>query len=187
LYGLASCPQVAGGGFWSMNFSNSSPTIFCTRTKQIVGVCKGSAEDAAERLVKLRSEYGPDLVVVSWEEAWECAEAAARTEPVEINEKAWVYALNVLPPLAWQSTADAESFKVSEPIQGTIVSIYVRLGDRRFTFDDSARLRHEECCARVRDSRAFADKADDCSAKPTPEPEEGPSGHGWPLSRFDKV
>ena len=163
-----------------MNFSETSPTIFCNRTKQIIDVCLGNADAVAERLAMLTPEHGPDLVVLAWEEAWERAEAGCKTEPVEINEEAWNYALNVLPPLAWQSTGSAESFKVSEPIMGSILSIFVRLGDRRFTFNDSARLRHEECCARVRNSLAFAHIAEDKPAIPLPEPEEGPYGREWP-------
>lgn len=163
-----------------MSFSETSPTIFCTRTKQIIDVCLGNADAVADRLAMLVPEYGPDLVVLTWEDAWERAEAGCKTEPVEINEEVWNYALNVLPPLAWQSTGSAESFKVSEALMGTIVSVYVRIGDRRFTFNDTARLRHDECCARVCGSLAFALVAEDKPVEPLPEPQETPYGREWP-------
>jgi len=67
----------------------------------------------------------------------------------------------------------------------SLVNIYVRLGDRRFSFIDSVRLRHEACCARVAASRAFAEPAEDKPAGPLPEPEETPNGYAWPETERD--
>ncbi|WP_072387082.1 hypothetical protein [Hyphomicrobium sp. CS1BSMeth3] len=166
-----------------MSSEDMTPTIFCTRTKRVIDVCKGDADAVADRLQSLTRDYGPDLVVLAWDDAWQRMEAAAKTEPVEINEEAWDYALSVLPPLGWRNDGSRESFKVCEPVLGTLVSIYVRLGDRRFTFIDSARLRHDECCGRVAASRAFLDDpAEDKAAEPLPEPQETPAGYAWPSS-----
>jgi hypothetical protein len=44
---------------------------------------------------------------------------------------------------------------MSERKTGDITSIYVRIDDRHFTFADDIRLPHKECCAKVRQSRAF--------------------------------
>lgn len=173
-------PMAALAAPCSKNFSESSPTIFCTRTKSIIDVCLGNAEAVSERLAMLVPEHGPDLVVLTWEDAWARAENAAKTEPVEINEAAWNYALNVLPPLAWRNSPAGESFKVSEPLFGTVVSIYLRLGERRFSFNDSVRLAHDDCCARVFASRAFAEPAEDKPVAPLPEPIESPYGRMWP-------
>lgn len=52
-----------------MNSDDLTPTIYCTRTNRVIDVCKGDADAVAERLVALSREYGPDLMVLSWNDA----------------------------------------------------------------------------------------------------------------------
>lgn len=134
---------------------DTTPTIYCTRTNRLIDTCLPGQEDAATKLVKLSAEYGPDLVVLTFDEAYQLHEDAAKSEPVEITEAKWHYALNVLPPVAWHRTSDGESFKISERITGAITSIYVHLTGRYFTFNDDIRTPHAECCRRVVQSMAF--------------------------------
>jgi hypothetical protein len=54
--------------------------------------------------------------------------------------------LGVLPPVGWRNDGPAESFKLSERTSGSITGIYVRIGDRYFTFKDGITLAHAECC-----------------------------------------
>ncbi|MBI1384741.1 MAG: hypothetical protein GC150_07520 [Rhizobiales bacterium] len=128
--------------------------VYCTRTERLIDVCR-PGEDAAAAIARLAPDHGADLIVLPLAEAVQRHEAANRTEPVEITATAWHEALEVLPPADWRLTAEGESFKSIEHKAGAITAIYVRLGERRFTFDDLATLSHAACCDRVRASAAY--------------------------------
>jgi hypothetical protein len=91
--------------------------------------------------------------------AAECHDAASRTDPEEIALSTFDDMLGVLPPVGWRNDGPAESFKLSERTSGSITGIYVRVGDRYFTFKDSITLPHAECCERVRQSKIFHEPA----------------------------
>lgn len=139
-----------------MPITDDTPTIYCTRTNRIIDTCLPSQEDADTKLARHKAAYGPDLIVVPFSEAWDRHEAAVRSEPQEITVDKWDYALNVLPPVSWKNDGDTESFKISERLTGAITAIYVRLGERYFTFNDDIRTPHTECCRRVVLSLAYA-------------------------------
>jgi hypothetical protein len=123
---------------------NSWHAVYCVRKHQFVAVAEDRA--SAETALKHCSpEYGPNLVVLSHDDAMACNEAAFRSEVAEITVDKWNDMLGVLPPMAWRHDGLGESFKLSEYLTGGITSIYVALERRFFT-----------CCARVRDSAAFA-------------------------------
>ena len=132
------------------------PAIFCTRTHRVIDVC-GADDQEAHRQGHL-AEYGPDLVILPFSEAWQRHEDANKTEPEEISEAAWHEALNVLPPVCWRNDGNGESFKLGEPLTGAITAIYVRVGDRHFTFNDDVRTPHNECLRRVARSKAWRDR-----------------------------
>ncbi len=158
-----------------------TPTIFCTKTNRIIDTCLPGQEGAVEKLARHSKDYGPNLIVVDFDEAWRRAEDAAKTEPAEIDEEAFQYGLNVLPPARWHVEVSRESFKISERLTGAITAIYVRLGTRYFTFNDDIRKPHEACCARVLASHAYADPAQEREAPAAAsEPEETPGGKEWP-------
>ena len=130
-----------------------TPTIFCLTTNRLIDLIR-QGETAATALTRLQS-YGPDLAILPLAEAQARYERQFKTEPVEIDEGAWHEALNVLPPEDWRHDANGESFKCSEPTAGSITAIYVRVGQRHFTFNDDAATPHAECLRRVGQSRAW--------------------------------
>lgn len=158
-----------------------TPTIFCTKTNRIIDTCLPGQDGPEDKLERLSKDYGDMLIVLTFDEAWRRSEDAVKSEPVEIDEKAYIEALCVLPPVSWVITPDAESFKISERTMGAVTSIYVRLGSRFFTFSDTIRMKHEDCCAKVFHSQAYREPAHAHTEDVTPsEPEETPFGKEWP-------
>lgn len=140
-----------------MSIDGTTPTAYCPRTHRVIDFVKpGESNEAA--LSRL-AEYGPDLVILPLDEAWARHEAAFKSEPVEIAEADWSYALNVLPPVRWTRDGFGESFKMSERLTGAVTAIYVQLNGRFFSFNDDIRTPHAECCRRVFYSPAYRTKA----------------------------
>lgn len=131
--------------------------IFNTETNSLVDYV-GADETPEQAIIRL-AEYGTALTPLPIEEAARRHDDAYRTEPVEITEEAWHYALNVLPPVSWWTTSNGESFKMVERLTGCITAIYVRINERHFTFHDDIRMRHDECCKKVFLSKAFQEKS----------------------------
>lgn len=122
--------------------------IFCARTCNFIDtVPPGQNPDA--RLRQLLQQYGPDLVLLTPEDALNRYEARFITAPEEITEERFLEMLNILPPVSWTSDHHGESFKIVERLAGRITTIYVRLGTRHFTFSDNIRTPHAECCRRA--------------------------------------
>lgn len=134
------------------------PCIFCTQRNSIIDFVHPS-ETATTALRRLASEYGTHLQVLPFNEACARSDAARVTDPAEIDEAAFLEALNVLPPRGWVNTGDAESFRISEAVSGNVFSIYARLGARYFTFDDLVTLRHADICEKISSSRAYGEQA----------------------------
>jgi len=124
--------------------------VYCTASNRIIDLVR-KAETETQAIARLRDEYGPDLTVLPFDEAETRFEAQFKTDPVQITEAQWWYALEVLPPEDWHRTAAGESFKMSERLAGSITGIYVALDEGYFMFNDSAELPHADCVARVRD------------------------------------
>lgn len=95
-----------------------------------------------------RQKY-PDVEVCSLDEAVEKIERAFISEPVEIDEDAFRYALEVLPPVGWTNLGGSESFKMSERLSGAITGVYARIRDRYWTFNDRITIKHAEIVAKI--------------------------------------
>ena len=129
--------------------------IYCTRTATIIDLCRGTPEQQQAQAQALTAEYGENLIILPFAEACRRHDDAAKSDPVKITGARWREALEILPPVGWQGDVARESFKMSERITGSITSIYVRLGDRHFSFADDIRTPHARCCERVEQSKAF--------------------------------
>lgn len=124
--------------------------IFCEQTNRVIDAFPATC-DSAERLSKYRGEYGENLIVLCLDEAAQRYEDSFKSEPVEITEKDWTYALECLPPVGWKHGDGGESFKMMERTAGNVTAIYVRIGERHFQFNDNIRTPHPDCVKRVRD------------------------------------
>lgn len=127
--------------------------IYSTRTNRLIDFV--FAGEADEEAIRRLAEYGPDLVVLDLKEAAKREDDAHRTEPAEISAERFQEMLGILPPVGWRITGNGESFKISEPLTGNIHSIFVKLNERHFTFDDCITLKHDEICAKVFHSEAY--------------------------------
>lgn len=136
--------------------AENPPVVFCTATGRIIDYVRKGEEPAAA--IARLAEYGTSLTVLPVAIAWQRHQDAFKTEPVEISPADFDYALNVLPPVRWIKDGHGESFKMSERLTGAITAIYVQLSGRCFTFNDDIRTPHEECCERVRTSKAYTDQ-----------------------------
>jgi hypothetical protein len=134
---------------------NAPHAVYCVRTNRLIDIADHRAA-ALTALTRYAPEYGPNLVVLGFDDAMACHEAAFRSDVMEVTAETWDDMLGVLPPMAWRADGVGESFKLSEYLTGCITSIYVRIDGRQFTFSDNAGLPHAACCARVRASAAFA-------------------------------
>jgi len=124
--------------------------VYCTASNRIIDLVR-KAETEADAISRLTPEYGRDLTILPLDEAEKRFEAQFKTDPIQITEAQWWYALEVLPPEDWHRTATGESFKMSERLAGSITGIYVALEEGYFMFNDVAQLPHADCVARVRD------------------------------------
>jgi len=131
----------------------SDTVIYCIRHNLILAF--PAVDEVEQRLAELQTRHGDSLIVTTFDEAYEIMRNAARSEPVEITRHKFDEAFNILPPVAWRDRGCDESFKMSEPLVADITAIYVRVGDRFFTFNDSMRMPHHACVIRVTQSLAF--------------------------------
>lgn len=122
--------------------------IYCTRTNRIIDTVP-PPHDPNARLASLMADFGPDLVVLPFDDAWNRFEGGFKSPPAEITKERFWEMLEILPPVAWLTTSDGESFKMCERTAGCVTAIFVRLADRYFTFCDDIRTPHAECCRRV--------------------------------------
>jgi Protein of unknown function (DUF1419) len=135
--------------------ADTTLTIYCTRTHRVIDTCLPGQEAPEGKLARHAAHYGPDLVILPFDEAWKRHEAAFKTEPTEVMKAHWHEMLNILPPVAWRRDGFGESFKMSERTTGAITAIYVLINGRHFTFSDDIRTPHAECCRRVFQSPAY--------------------------------
>lgn len=102
-----------------------------------------------QNLMQMRDRH-PDAVLGNLDDWIAADEKRLITEPTEITRAEWWEALEVLPPESWQHAGGGESFVMMEYYSGRITSIYVRLGERYFTFRDVANLPHLDRLAKAR-------------------------------------
>lgn len=132
--------------------SEPKTVIFCTASNRVIDtVPDGTEEDAAKRLLELTPQYGSALILLPPGEAFRRYEDGFKSGPEEITADRFHEMLNILPPVAWHNTSDGESFKMCERSAGNVTAIFVKLGDRYFTFSDDIRTPHAACCRRVAD------------------------------------
>ena len=70
-----------------------------------------------------------DTVIDQQDDYW-------RRPPVSISSERFCEMLEVLPPVGWAHTAEAEVFKLSERTGGMITAIFCRIGDRYYEMQD---------------------------------------------------
>lgn len=79
----------------------------------------------------------PGLQVGEFDEVLLAKEEFYRHQGIfEIDEEAFMDALECLPPVDWKRVGEIESFKLSERLTGNITSIFCRKGQRYFRFYD---------------------------------------------------
>ena len=104
-----------------------------------------------ETLDQMRQRY-PGAILGDLDTFIEDKERQLRSEPEAIDAERYDYALNVLPPLDYQGSAVAASFKCSEFFSGRMTSVYchLRVEGRHFyfTFMDAYTIKHEAIVAR---------------------------------------
>jgi len=84
--------------------------------------------------------------ILDQDEAFARQAAAERARlcrgPEPITRERFLELLNVLPPQRWYRAAGAESFRISEPLCGTLYTFCVRIGDRHFTLTEDGHTSH---------------------------------------------
>lgn len=93
-------------------------------------------------------ERHPDARLGDLDEAYAKIEDSYRVPPVEITEDHFIEMLEVLPPVKWRRTQEAETFMLSERMYGDITSIFCRIGSRYFEMQDHTWLDIDEIVAR---------------------------------------
>jgi hypothetical protein len=66
------------------------------------------------------------------------------TKPQRITAEQYQSALECLPPLHWRGGGGAETFKMSEFYTADLTNIYCKVGDRYWSFLDTARMKHDD-------------------------------------------
>jgi len=115
------------------------------RNGALRGVCSN------ESLDEIRQRY-PGAILGDLDTFIEDMERQLRTEPEAIDAETYEKALCVLPPLDYQGSAVAASFKCSEFFSGRMTSVYchLRIDGRHyfFTFMDAYTIKHAAIVAR---------------------------------------
>ena len=86
---------------------------------------------------EIKNEY-PDIALIPTEQAVIEIEQAFTSYPIEITEKEYDYALNVLPPQNWKTFPDGEYFQMCEYTTGRITAYYAKKKNKFYTFNDIA-------------------------------------------------
>lgn len=94
-----------------------------------------------QSLSDVRKTY-PDARIGDLETVMEEKRQFYRRVFSEITEDEFRHALGLMPPVDWQRTESAESFKMSERLFANITAIYCRLGARYFRFNDGVTMSH---------------------------------------------
>ena len=110
-----------------------------------------------ETLDQLRVRY-PRAEVVDFDTWMMTKESALLTEPVEISQKHFENALNVLPPVRWNRECGVEAFEFQEHLSGRVTSCFLMFhtDGRCFEVPVIAGTRRCEVIDRVKASKAFA-------------------------------
>lgn len=106
-------------------------------------------EISGETLEQMRVHW-PDVIIDDLDSIENKQQISLMTSPVEIDKDTFVGALNLLPPNKWITRGNEESFKMAEHLLGMITTIYARLDERYFAFNDLCSLPHEVIMIRVR-------------------------------------
>jgi len=145
--------------FDTANHNLKHPCFYVPGTDTIIdtaelreGVWRSTIQN--EDLTQIRIRY-PKAELGEFEEIYRKVEASYRSQPIEITEDQFQYALCVLPPVGWRTAKGVESFKMSERYYGRITSIYVRVNDRYFSFRDTITLKAEQIAEIIVASDAY--------------------------------
>lgn len=77
-------------------------------------------------------------------------EAMMITTPVEIDEEAFDYALEVLPPRDYATFGACTSFKMCEHLTGRITAVYAQVDGSYYAFNDVYTITHAQIVEKVR-------------------------------------
>jgi len=103
------------------------------------GVLVSSCE--RETLEQIQLRY-PGAVLMTYDEAVAAHAEFMKVAPSEIDKERFFDMLEVLPPVNWVRHDNSESFKMLERSSGDITGIFVRIGSRYFSMEDSTHLPH---------------------------------------------
>lgn len=128
------------------------PQCFVSLTQRViidyVGQ-SGNSQIFGQTLEEVRERY-PDAQIMEANEAVNAIEnGLIDDEAKEITEQQFTDALEVLPPMKWKRYSDSESFMMAEFFYGSITSIYARVGNRFYTFQDRCSLSHDDIVRKV--------------------------------------
>lgn len=148
-------PQTGGAGpstqgehmpsTMTVAFSNARRTIIDV---MIDGQTGHVGRYSGETLVQIQHRY-PDAELADGLSAERSLEDQFTSEVAEIDADTFYERLEVLPPIGWTNCGDAESFKLGEPIYGTVHAVCCRMGARYFGFNDRRTLSHDAIVTKV--------------------------------------
>jgi hypothetical protein len=139
---------MKGHPMTNLDIDSTKTVIFCNRTLHTIDVV-APGQSGREHLAVLAATYGPDLELLTSEEALNRYETPFISSVEEISENRFHEMLNILPPMGWKTDSDGECFKMCEFTAGRVTAIFVRIGGRYATFSDRASTPHRECCRRA--------------------------------------
>ncbi len=122
---------------------------------------KGTALYSGKTAEELGKQYGVSIEVLPFDVATARAESRAFRDPVEITREQFKEMLEVLPPRKWTCTRAVEVFHMSERITYSVVSWFVRIGERCYTFCNTDKLSTQQAVEKV---QAFIDSQKETAA-----------------------
>ena len=127
---------------------NMRPDLIDAAYKDVNEVLRGQYSGCTHQ--ELSTSYaGRSIVLMSMQEFNRQHDDALRTEPEEIAAEDWQRALEVMPPMKWQTLGGVESFRMTEFYSGSITTIYAKCDGRHWKFMDDADMPTEQVVAKV--------------------------------------
>lgn len=128
------------------------PQCFVSLAQRVIidyAGANGRTQIFGQTLEEVRERY-PDVQVMEANDAVDAIEDGLIDDEVtEITEQQFIEALEAMPPMKWKRYSDAESFMMVERLYGSVTSIYVRVGDRYYTFHDRCSVSHDDIVRKV--------------------------------------
>ena len=136
-----------------IDLSDRTECFYIPGHRQIIDAINpetGKGHYSGQTLEEVRAEDGPEVQIGNLDEVSSAIEELFKEAPRRTTEEDWNQMLECLPPLNWENNGATETFMMCEMTSGTITTIFCRIGEVRYSLQNSRFLKHAEIVALCR-------------------------------------